>query len=110
LRAQPTEASAAPTNVLTVFPTGQEDKALMGSKTTYSRRATDIPGATPVRTEKGFGSTRSGGSSTKKYGATSGRGWWFRVCWLRLLRLWGRDLLFDEGGLVVFEGGFLSDL
>ncbi|KAE9381138.1 acid protease [Stipitochalara longipes BDJ] len=74
--AQPTEVSGAiPTTIATGFGTGGGDAALTGYKTTYTNRATNIPGATT--TAKGAGSTGSGkkngsGGSTKDFAG----GWW----------------------------------
>jgi Eukaryotic aspartyl protease len=74
--AQPTVISGAvPTSVATAIGTGKGDGALTGYKTTYSNRATNIPGATT--TANGAGSTSTGKKnaspgSTKDFAG----GWW----------------------------------
>jgi hypothetical protein len=75
LNAAPTFASsAAATNVATAFGTGKGDAALVGVKTSYTNRATNIPGATT--TAQGAGSTGKKKNASGPSGKEFAGGWW----------------------------------
>jgi hypothetical protein len=75
LNAAPTFlSSAAATNVATSIGRGKGDAALVGVKTTYSNRATDIPGATT--TVQGAESTSKKKSASGPSGKEFAGGWW----------------------------------
>jgi hypothetical protein len=77
LGAAPTFASsAAITNVATSIGTGKGDAALTGYKTTYTNRATNIPGASS--TAGGTGSTGTGKKNASPGSAKDFAGGWWR--------------------------------